>query len=129
MDTKKTVILLICSVIVAAGIITGAAIFSSALAERPLVGSFSGNLSSSNYSPPDIMGTESLMGYLAIYPQSDVNDYDAEMGRLKSELESSILSGKLPDFPYVSINGKLYFSRQAVDEWFLEKGKTQLKID
>lgn len=129
MDTKKMVILLICSVIVTLGIITGAAIFSSALAERPLTGSFSGSLTSTD-SSLGIMGTESLMGYLGIFPSPDATgDYDAEMGRLKSELENNILSGKWPGFPYVSINGKLYFSRQAVDEWFLEKGKGQLKVD
>lgn len=128
MDIKKVIILLLCCVIISAGIITGAAIFSSALTERPLVGSFSGNLSSTDYSS-DIIGTESLMAYIGIFPQPEAMDYDAEISRLKSELESSILSGKWPDFPYVSINGKLYFSKQAVDEWFLEKGRTQLKID
>lgn len=127
MDTKKTLILLICSVVIAVGFIIGASIFSNALAERPLMGSFSGSLSSSDYSS-DLMNTDVLMGYLGIYPQQDAADYDAEMKRLKSELESNITSGAWSQFPYVSISGRLYFSKQAVDEWFLEKGKGQTVI-
>jgi hypothetical protein len=126
MDMKKIVILLLCSVVVAVGFIIGASIFSSALAERPLIGSFSGSLSSSDYSS-DIMDTDGLMYYLAIYPEVDT-DYDAENNSLKSELENNIINDKWPDFPYVNINGRLYFSKQAVDEWFLEKGKAQLEI-
>lgn len=126
MDNKKVTTLVLCSVIIAIGIIIGAAIYSNALAERPLVGSFSGSLSSSDGSN-DIMDTGGLMSYLAIYPQPSDADYDAEISRIKTELQSNILSGKWPDFPYVSLSGRLYFSKQAVDEWFSDMGKTRLE--
>ncbi len=129
MDKRKIITLLLCSVIIAGGIIIGSAVSSSTLAERPLTGSFSGSLSSSELMETEVMGTYSLMYDLGIFPSNESVDYDTENERLKSELESNILNGKWPGFPYVSINGDMYFSRSAVEEWFAEKGKTQLVIE
>ena len=129
MDAKKIITLVLCSLIIAVGIIVGSAVSSSTLAERPLTGSFSGSLDSSEPVETEIMSTYSLMYDLGIFPSSESADYDAENERLKSELESDILSGKWPDFPYVSIDGEMYYSRTAVEEWFAEKGKTQLVIE
>ena len=128
MDAKKIITLVLCSLIIAVGIIVGAAVSSITLAERPLTGSFSGSLSSSESVETEIMSTDSLMYDLGILP-SESGDYDNEYARLKSELESKILSGKWPNFPYVSINGEMYYSRTSVEEWFTEKGKTQLVIE
>ena len=110
MDKTKILVLLLCSLIIAAGIIIGSAVSASTLAERPLTGSFSGSLNSSEPAETEIMSTYSLMHDLGIFPSSESTDYDTENERLKSELESNILSGKWPDFPYVSINGQMYFS-------------------
>lgn len=129
MDTRKIITLLLCSLIIAVGIIVGSAVSSSTLAERPLTGSFSGSISSSEMADTQIMDTYALMYELGIFPSQESLDYDAENDRLKSELESNILSGKWPGFPYVSLNGQMYFSKTAVEEWFAQMGKTQLVIE
>ena len=128
METRKIITLLLCSVIIAVGIIIGSAVSSSTLADRPLTGSFSGSLSSSDYHS-DIMTTDGLMVYLGIFPTNENMDYGAERKYLMDELKTNILDGKWIDFPYVNLNGTLYFSKAAVDEWFAEKGKTQLTVD
>ncbi len=128
MDKAKIIVLLLCSLIIAAGIIIGSAVSATTLAERPLTGSFSGSLSSSGYDF-NITTTDGLMNYLGIFANNASPDYETERNDLLKELEDNIISGKWPDFPYVSINGQLYFSKDAVDEWFSEKGKTRLVID
>ncbi len=128
MDKTKIIVLLLCSLIIAVGIVIGSAVSASTLAERPLTGSFSGSLNSYESVETEIISTYSLMNDLGILPSNESVDYDTEYERLKSELESNILSGKWPDFPYVSINGQMYYSSTAVEEWFAEKGKTQLVI-
>ncbi len=78
MDAKKIITLVLCSLIIAVGIIIGSAVSSSTLAERPLTGSFSGSLSSSEPVETEIMSTYSLMYDLGIFPSSESADYDAE---------------------------------------------------
>lgn len=126
MDLKKNIPLLLCGVIIAVGMIVASSIFANATANRPMVGSFSGSLSSSNIYSNDIMDIYALIQYLRIYPEVG-EDYDE--AKLISDLQDSILSGDWPGFPYVQLDGRLYFSKQAVDDWFAEQGKQQLVVD
>ncbi len=123
MDWKKSLPMLVSSGIVAAGFIISAFIFSNALLDRPMVGNLSGTLVSANSSTPDLMNTASLLQYLGIYPDT------AQESAMQTKLENNISNGVWPGFPYVKINNRMYFSKQAVDEWFFEQGKQALVIN
>ncbi len=140
---------IISAALIAAGLIVAAGIFAQALVDRPLTGSFSGSLHTGSYPYPDLMGIDSLREYLGIYPTyeeavpEDIvmvedgqaaeiasvqpDDYDRRQEALNEELRGKILGGKWPGFPYVELDGRLYFSKQAVDDWFAEQGKKQLR--
>ncbi len=136
MESKRALLPLIGSIIIAAGLIIAAVIFAVAagkVAERPIMGSMSGTLSSGSLYPSqsmDLMTSRELQDYLEIrtdvrpYMDDDENDLRARAG-----MEANITSGKWPGFPYVMLGGKLYFSKSAVDEWFTENAKNQLVID
>ncbi|MGI6005245.1 MAG: hypothetical protein ACOX88_07545 [Christensenellales bacterium] len=127
---KNNRLLLLCSVIIAAALIISASVFARGIAERPLTGSFSGSLLADSSYYYDIMEIDGLMNYLAIYPTSkDEENYDNAMNQLQTDLQNSIVNGDWPEFPFVQLNGRLYFSRQAVDDWFTQQGKQQLIIN
>jgi len=109
-------------------------IFANVIADRPMQGNFIGSITNSN-TYPDLMGIDDLKQYLGIYPSYDENNsesygdnYDNMNNELRSDLENSILKGKWPGFPYVQLNDRLYFSKQAVDDWFAEQSKQQLRV-
>ncbi|HBG12876.1 MAG: hypothetical protein KZY87_18760 [Lachnospiraceae bacterium] len=112
-----------------------ALIFANVIADRPMQGNFVGSITNSN-TYPDLMGIDDLKQYLGIYPSYDENNsesygdnYDNMNNELRSDLENSILKGKWPGFPYVQLNDRLYFSKQAVDDWFAEQSKQQLRVN
>lgn len=144
---KKNIPLLLCSIIVSASFLISAAIFSNAIINRPINASFSGSIYDS-YNQSELMDIDTLMYYLHISPSyteeyefydnsSDGESYSTENGfnydeenqKLKSELQENILGGKFPDFPYVQLNGNLYFNKAAVEEWFFIQSKNQTVID
>lgn len=115
--------------------------------------SFAGSLSSDRYVYPELMSLSQLQDYMGIYPDSEetyteiyyelyesaidegmavpepiyeYDNYDKAKEQLAATLRDNILSGKWPDFPYVLLDGELYFSKAAVDEWFREKSGQQL---
>ena len=154
MDQKRfsgtgLILRMVSKLILAAAVIVAALIFSNAVANRPMMGSFSGSFSSGSYEYPEVMDLDVLKSFLGIYPSvnewgeqqdmpagdepalaaySDYFGYDAVEKRLRDELAEDILSGKWPDFPYVRLGGKMYFSRQAVVQWFLEQSEKQLSV-
>jgi len=138
---------MVSTMILSASFIAAALIFSNAIANRPMTGSFSGSFSPGSYEYPEVMSLDTLKSFLGIYPseneweeQQDMqtgdqpvsiayfDDYDAAERRLRDALAEDILSGKWPDFPYVRLGGNLYFSRQAVEQWFREQSGKQLSI-
>lgn len=144
---KKSIPLFICVLILSLSILIASIIFSNAILNRPLNASFSGSISD-GYTTPDIMDIDILMGYLGIYSSAiqtesyetysleekepistNEYNYDEMNNRLKEELENNILNGNFPEFPYIKMNGKLYFSKQAVDEWFFTHSKDQISVD
>ncbi|WRS27061.1 hypothetical protein U6B65_12100 [Oscillospiraceae bacterium MB08-C2-2] len=133
-DWKKSLPLLLTGGIVAVGIVIASLIFANVLADRPMTGSFSGSLATGSYSYPELMELETLKDYLGIFPSSDLLDrengqsYEQAEAKLLQELESNILSGHWPGFPYVKLDGRVYFSKQAVDQWFLQQAQAQLTV-
>lgn len=142
-DWKDSLPLMFCTIIIAVGFIIAALIFANAIADRPMQGNFSGSISSGSFTYPDLMEIDDLRQYLGIYPayeenygesldenyaQSHEENYEELISKLQSDLESSILNGDWPGFPYVQISDRLYFSKQAVNDWFAEQGKQQLRI-
>ena len=110
-------------------------IFANVIADRPMQGNFIGSITNSN-TYPDLMEIDDLKQYLGIFPSFDENNgesygdnYDNMNNELRSDLENSILNGKWPGFPYVQLDGRLYFSKQAVDDWFAEQSKQQLRVN
>ncbi len=134
-DWKNSLPMMLSAIIVAAGFIIAALIFAITIADRPMQGIFNGSISSNSFTYPDLMGIDDLKQYLGIYPTYDDNDsesygvnYDNIDRKLRSDLQNNILNGVWPEFPYVQINDRLYFSKQAVDDWFAEQSKQQLRI-
>lgn len=134
-DWKNSLPLMICAIIIAIGLIIAALVFANIMADRPMMGNFNGSISSNSYTYPDLMEIDVLQQYLGIYPSHDeydsegyVDNYDKIDSKLRSDLQNDILNGVWPEFPYVQINDRLYFSKQAVDDWFAEQGKQQLRI-
>ena len=136
------------SLIIAAGLIVAAIIFANAMADRPMVGSFSGSLSQYASTSNDLMDIEVLRDYLSIYPVDNheiiyyddegnatddkgnlILSYDEQVAALRMELEQNITSGAWPGFPYVKVGDRLYFSKKAVDEWFYTQSKAQLNLE
>jgi hypothetical protein len=133
-DLKNSFPLMLCTIIAVAGFIIGTLIFANVIAERPMLGNFSGSISDS-YTYPDLMEIDDLKQYLGIYPTYDEShsegygdNYDKMDNELRSDLQNSILNGDWPGFPYVQLNDRLYFSKQAVDDWFAEQSKQQLRV-
>lgn len=134
-EWKNSLPLIFCTIIVVVGILIATLIFANVIADRPMQGNFSGSVSSSSYTYSDLMGIDELKQYMGIYPTYDENDsesygadYDSMENELRSNLQNSILNGDWPGFPYVQLNDRLYFSKQAVDDWFAEQSKQQLQI-
>lgn len=131
------------SVIIAAGLVIAAVIFSGAVADRPLVGSFSGSLSQYEYAQESaLMDTEMLRMYLSLYPTQEMytteydeegneimSGYDLAEETLRTALEQNITGGAWHGFPYVRLDGRLYFSKQAVDDWFYAQANAQFTAD
>ena len=141
MDSKQRdiwghAIKILFALIIAAGMIIAAHTFSGTVAGRPVIGSFSGSLSQSSTS--EIMDLPALRYYLSLYPSesygeyggdgSSYMDYDAENAKMLDDLQRDIVSGKWPDFPYVQLGERMYFSKQAVDDWFYAQAKVQLQL-
>ncbi len=156
METKRfsgmgLIVRLLSAALLAAALIAAALIYSGAVSDRPVVGSFSGSLSSGAYAYPEIMDLETLKAYLGIYPAANdetdfesqsfgsaqesaaapigLSSYDDADKRLLDALGDDILSGKWPEFPYVKLGDKLYFSRQAVEQWFRDQAEKRLTIE
>lgn len=128
---RKSLPFIICSAILAFGIVKAASILS----ERPVMNTFNGTISSGNGSYSELMGINQLMSYLDLYPSMDytteeysMDDYDKTVAQRRSDLQKAILNGDWPAFPYVQLNDQLYFSKEAVDEWFFEQGKQHLVV-
>ena len=138
---------IVVGLIVAAAIVVGAVIFANAMADRPMVGSFSGSLSQYASSNNDLMDIGVLRDYLSMYPVdadetiyyddagnamddngSPVLGYDEQVAALRMELQQNITSGAWPGFPYVKVGDRIYFSKKAVDEWFYTQSKAQLNL-
>lgn len=117
---------LLFAIIIAAGMIIAASIFSNTVADRPMMGSFSGSISQSAYSDMELMSIDELRYYLSMYPAESYT-YMEEV-KMSNELQSKITSGTWPGFPYVQLGERLYFSKKAVDDWFFEQGKAQLSV-
>ncbi|MDR0861173.1 MAG: hypothetical protein LBN30_00110 [Oscillospiraceae bacterium] len=116
------------------------------LAQRPLYGNFSGNVTTGDYEYPEIMDTDALMGYLQIYPSFDNEqpteaqgageaaqpmqdtEKDDALDAYRAEIESNITSGKWQGFPYVKLDGHLRYSKAAVDEWLTETSKQRAEF-
>lgn len=113
--------LLVAAVIIATGMIVSAWLFSNAIAQRPIQGSFTGTINSGSVEQAEIMDINGLRYYLGILPEKE--DYDATSKQLVETLEEDILSGKWTGFPFVKLKGQLYFSKQAVDQWFFEQSR------
>ena len=145
MDIKQREMLsnvskLLFAIILATGMIIAASIFSNTIADRPMMGSFSGSISQSAYSDMELMSIDELRYYLSMYPAESYTytDYDRngnpisgrglEEVKMSGELQRNITSGTWPGFPYVQLGERLYFSKQAVDDWFFEQGKAQLSV-
>lgn len=135
-DWKNSLPLMICAIIIAVGFIIAALVFANIMADRPMMGNFNGSISSNSYTYPDLMEIDVLQQYLGIYPSHDEYDsegygdnYDKIDSKLRSDLQNNILNGVWPEFPYVQINDRLYFSKQAVDDWFAEQSKQQLRVN
>lgn len=133
-DWKSSLPLIFCTLIAAIGFIIAALIFANVIADRPLIGNFSGSISN-GYIYPELMGIDDLKQYMGLFPAYDESDsesygnnYNIMNSELRSDLQSSILNGDWPGFPYVQLNDRLYFSKQAVDDWFAEQSKQQLHI-
>ena len=145
----RLILRMVPTLILSVSIIAAALIFSNTVGDRPMMGSFSGTFSSGSYEYPEVMSLDTLKSFLGIYPSDneweeqqnvqtgedrasivyyDDYDYDAVERRLRDALAENILSGKWPDFPYVRLGSELYFSRQAVEQWFQEQSKEQLSI-
>jgi len=110
-------------------------IFANVIADRPMQGNFIGSITNSN-TYPDLMEIDDLKQYLGLFPNYDENNsesygdnYDKIDNELRYDLENSILNGEWPGFPYVQLNDRLYFSKQAVDDWFAEQSKQQLRVN
>jgi hypothetical protein len=94
---------LLFAIIVAISMIIAARIFSNAIADRPLVGSFNGSLSQSNFGDDELMDVEELRDYLSMYPTeyetsyysngSPISGYDFERRKMRDELQRNITSG------------------------------------
>ena len=132
-DWKNSFPFIFCTIVVV-GFIIAILIFANIIADRPMYGNFSGSISN-GYTYPDLMEIDELKQYLRIYPIRNENDsedyddnYDKIDNKLRSDLESNILNGDWPGFPYVQLNDRLYFSKQAVDDWFAEQSKQQLHV-
>ena len=133
---KRMIATLCCGAMLTAGLIISAYLLSN----RPMTGSLSGSFSSSSGAVeyPDVMSIHQLQGYLGIYPsyneieyfdpeeepQGDApvpawgpDNYEQREQELLDELIANVKS-RWADFPYVELSGELYFSKQAVDEWF-----------
>lgn len=145
MDTRQREMLSIVSkllfaIIIAIGMIIAANIFSNTIAERPMMGSFSGSFSQSNYSDMELMSIDELRYYLSMFPAESytytnyddngnpISGYGLEEIKMSGELQRKITNGTWPGFPYVQLGERLYFSKQAVDDWFYEQGKAQLSV-
>ncbi len=144
MDFKQKEIMNIVSkvlfaIIIAAGMIVAAQVFSNTIADRSLIATFNGSLSQSDYNTKEMMDINELRNYLSIYPTqtysseydnkgNPISGYEFEEIKLRDELARSITSGTWPDFPYVKLGERLYFSKQAVDDWFYAQGKVQLNV-
>ena len=138
---------IVVSLIIATGFVVAAVIFANAMADRPMVGSFSGSLSQYAAANNDLMDIDVLRDYLSMYPVdagetiyyddegnamddngSPVLGYDEQVDALRMELQQNITSGAWPGFPYVKVGDRLYFSKKAVDEWFYTQSKAQLNL-
>ncbi len=144
MDFKQKEIMNIVSkvlfaIIIAAGMIVAAQVFSNTIADRSLIATFNGSLSQSDYNTKEMMDINELRNYLSIYPTqtysseydnngNPISGYEFEEIKLRDELARNITSGTWPDFPYVKLGERLYFSKQAVDDWFYAQGKVQLNV-
>ncbi len=143
MDFKKGEIFsnvskILFATIIATGMIIAAHIFSNTIAERPVMGNFSGSISQST--TQEIMDIEALRYYLSMYPTESydgteydskgipISGYDFEAAKILDDLQRNITDGKWPGFPYVQLGERLYFSKQAVDDWFYAQGKIQLSV-
>ena len=133
-DWKNSMPLMLCTIIAVVGFIIAVLIFANVIADRPMMGNFSGSISN-GYTYPDLMEIDELKQYLRIYPIRNENDsedyddnYDKIDNKLRSELQNNIINGNWPGFPYVQLNDRLYFSKQAVDDWFAEQSKQQLHV-
>lgn len=133
-DWKNSFPFIFCTIVVVVGFIIAILIFANVIADRPMYGNFSGSISN-GYTYPDLMEIDELKQYLRIYPIRNENDsedyddnYDKIDNKLRSDLENNILNGDWPGFPYVQLNDRLYFSKQAVDDWFAEQSKQQLRV-
>ena len=133
-DWKNSMPLMLCTIIAVVGFIIAALIFANVIADRPMMGNFSDSISN-GYTYPELMGIDDLKQYMGIFPtyeesdsESYGNTYDNMNDELRSDLQNSILNGDWPGFPYVQINDRLYFSKQAVDDWFAEQSKQQLRV-
>ncbi len=148
MEWKKSLPMLLGALIIA----TGLCIAANTLANRPMQGSLSGSLvatSGGRYEHPDVMDTRSLLDYLMIYPDIKydveyssgdssgqpaempteyVDPYDEAMQNLITAFEADVLSSKLPGFPFVQIDNRMYYSKAAVDQWFADMGTQQLVV-
>lgn len=73
MDFKQKEIMNIVSkvlfaIIIAAGMIVAAQVFSNTIADRSLIATFNGSLSQSDYNTKEMMDINELRNYLSIYP-------------------------------------------------------------
>jgi len=58
-----------------------------------------------------------------------IDTWDAQYAEWLSKMEKKIISGAWGDFPYVSINGELRFSKTAIDEWLAEQARNRIDLD
>lgn len=127
------------AVIIAIGMIVAANVFSNSIAGRPVIASISGSLSQNDYGTRELMDIDELRVYLSMHPTDQYTEYYDDNGKsvssyglneekIRDGLQRNITSGTWLDFPYVQLGERLYFSKQAVDEWFYTQGKAQLNV-